>query len=151
MFDRFFDRAAVKSSIALVFGGGGGQNACRTSRFASYLGLRHLSPVQLGLSEKFKFLAKIVRNSCTHILGSPTPKFCENCAGAPPHKFRIILVSVNVCPQFWGRKWLHQFYGRLEKMRLFCRKNHVREIPRFFWGGGGYFGFFGGGVSILFL
>ena len=26
------------------------------------------------------------------------------------------------CPQFWGRKWLRQFYGRLEKMRSLCRK-----------------------------
>ena len=36
-------------------------------------------------------------------------------------------------------------------MCSFCRKNHVRKIPRF-RGGGGYFGFWGGGgVPILFL
>ena len=36
---------------------------------------------------------------------------------------------------------MRQFYGHLEKMRSFCRKNHVRKIPLFlggvFWGGGG--------------
>ena len=34
-------------------------------------------------------------------------------------------------------------------MRPFCRKSHVHKIPRF--RGGGYFGFWGGGVPILFL
>ena len=47
-------------------------------------------PVQLGLREKLKIERKITRNLCTHILGSPTPIFCANCAGAPPHKFRTI-------------------------------------------------------------
>ena len=53
-----------------------------------------------------------------------------------------------VCPQFWGQKWLRQFYGGLEKMRPFCRKNHVHKIPRF--RGGGYFGFGGGGGECRF-
>ena len=56
------------------------------------------------------------------------------------------------CPQFWGRKWLCQFYGRLEKMRSICRKTYVHKIPRF--RGGGVFwvlGRGGGGVPILFL
>ena len=26
-----------------------------------------------------------------------------------------------VSPQFWGQKWLRKFYGRLEKLRSFCR------------------------------
>ena len=51
------------------------------------------------------------------------------------------------CPQFWGRKWLRQFYGRLEKCVLSAGKNHVRKIPPF--RGGGFTG--GGGVPILFL
>ena len=54
-----------------------------------------------------------------------------------------------ICPQFWGRKWVRQFYGRPEKMRSFCRKSHVHKIPRF--RGGGFWVFFGGGVPILFL
>ena len=42
-----------------------------------------------------------------------------------------------------GRKWLRQFYGCLEFLRSFCRKDlHVHKIPRFggsiwVWGGGG--------------
>ena len=42
---------------------------------------------------------------------------------------------------------MRQFYGHLEKMRSFCRKNRVRKIPRF-WGGvlGG-----GGGGSADFI
>ena len=45
---------------------------------------------------------------------------------------------------------MRQFYGRLEKKRPFCRKNHVHKIPRF--RGGGILGFLGGGgVPILFL
>ena len=52
------------------------------------------------------------------------------------------------CPQFWGRKWLRQFYGRLEFLRSFCRKNPAHKIPRF--GEGGGFWVLGGGVPILF-
>ena len=40
---------------------------------------------------------------------------------------------------------MRQFYGHLEKMRSFCRKNHVRKIP-LFWGG-----FLGGGGSADFI
>ena len=59
---------------------------------------------------------------------------------------KILLVSVKfVCPQFWGQKWVRQFYGHLEKMRSFCRKNHVRKIP-LFWGG-----VLGGGGSADFI
>ena len=54
------------------------------------------------------------------------------------------LCPQNSCPQFWGRKWLRQFYGHLEKMPSFCRKTRVRKIPRF---RGGYFGFGGGGSA----
>ena len=49
------------------------------------------------------------------------------------------------CPQFWGRKWLRQFDGRLEQLRCFCRKTlHTHKIPRF-GGGGGNLVFVGGG------
>ena len=41
------------------------------------------------------------------------------------------------CPQFWGRKWLRQFYGRLEKCVLSAGKTHVRKIPPFMGGGVG--------------
>ena len=40
---------------------------------------------------------KIARNLCTHILGSPTPILCANCAGASPHKFRTIAAHFG-CP-----------------------------------------------------
>ena len=54
-----------------------------------------------------------------------------------------------ICPQFWGRKWLRQFYGRLEKLRSFCRKT---SMPIKFLGlGGGILDFGGEGVPILFL
>ena len=49
---------------------------------------------------------------------------------------------------FWGRKWLRQFYGHLEKMRSFCRKTHVHKIPRF---RGGVFWVWGGGGSADFI
>ena len=48
------------------------------------------------------------------------------------------------CSQFWGRQWLRQFYGRLEKCVLSARKTHAHKIPRF-RGGGGILGFKGGG------
>ena len=44
---------------------------------------------------------------------------------------------------------MRQFYGHLEKCVLSAAKTHVHKIPRF--RGGGYFGFGGGGVPILFL
>ena len=45
------------------------------------------------------------------------------------------------CPQFWGRKRLRQFYGRLEKCALSAGKTCVHKIRRL---RGGVFGFFGG-------
>ena len=33
-----------------------------------------------------------------------------------------------VCGQFWGRKWLRQFYGRLEKVRSFCSSIPIRSL-----------------------
>ena len=50
------------------------------------------------------------------------------------------------CPQFWGRKWLRQFYGRLEKCVLSAGKTHAHKIP-WFIRGGGILGFLGGGGS----
>ena len=52
-------------------------------------------------------------------------------------------VRKNFCPQFWGRKWLRQFYGHLEICVLSAGNRHVHKIQRF-RGGGGYFGFFFG-------
>ena len=46
-------------------------------------------------------------------------------------------VRKTVCPQLWGRKWLRQFYGRLEKCVLSAGKTHVHKIPPFLGGGGG--------------
>ena len=53
------------------------------------------------------------------------------------------------CPQFWGRKWLHQFYGCLEKYVLSAGKTHAHKIRVL---GVGYSGSLGGGgeVPILF-
>ena len=54
------------------------------------------------------------------------------------------------CPHFWGRKWLRQFYGRLEKCVLSAGK--TMPIKFLVLGGGGYFGFFGvGGGSADFI
>ena len=42
----------------------------------------------------------------------------------------------NFCPQFWGRKWLRQFYGRLEKNALFLQEKPM-SIKFLLLGGGG--------------
>ena len=66
-----------------------------------------------------------------------------------PFVRKILLVSVKFLSAIlWGRKWLRQFYGRLEKMRPFCRKTHVHKILRF--RGGGILGFWGGGGKCRF-
>ena len=62
---------------------------------------------------------------------------------------RKILVSVNSRPQFWGRKWLRQFYGRLEKCVLSAGKIHAHKIPCF--RGGGIWGFGGEGSADFIL
>ena len=56
------------------------------------------------------------------------------------------LCPQNSCPQFWGRKWLPQFDGRLEKCALSAKKPHAHKIPRF---RGGYLG--GGGADLIFM
>ena len=54
------------------------------------------------------------------------------------------------CPQFWGRKWLREFYGRPAKNASFLQENlHVHKIPRF-RGRGGYFGLGGGKCRFYF-
>ena len=53
-----------------------------------------------------------------------------------------------VCLQFWGRKWRRQFYGRLEKCVLSAAKTHAHKSPLL---EGGYLGFWGGEVPIVFL
>ena len=60
------------------------------------------------------------------------------------------------CPQFWGRKWLRQFYGRLKKLRSFCRKTSMpikflvlgEGILDFFWGGECRFIFMGARIFL---
>ena len=58
--------------------------------------------------------------------------------------------GLKVRPQFWGRKWLCQFYGHLAFFGSFCWKPHAHKIPPF---RGGCWGFLEGGgeVPILFL
>ena len=59
-------------------------------------------------------------------------------------KVQKVLVSVNFfCPKFWGRKWVRQFYGRLEFLLSFCRKTSMSIKFLVLWGGG-YLGFCGG-------
>ena len=53
------------------------------------------------------------------------------------------------CPQFWGRKWLHQFYGRLEKCVLSAGKTHVHKIPPFRGGGSADFIFMGARIFLI--
>ena len=50
---------------------------------------------------------------------------------------------LNFCLRFWGQKWLHQFYRRLEKFRSSCRKTSMPIT--FLVLGGGVSGFFWGG------
>ena len=44
-------------------------------------------------------------------------------------------------PQFWGRKWLRQFYGRLAFFGSFCRNTPMPIKFLFLGGGGGVLGF----------
>ena len=53
------------------------------------------------------------------------------------------------CPQFWGRKWLRQFYGHLEQNAFFMQEKPMSIKFLLLGGGGGFWG--GGGVPILFL
>ena len=53
-------------------------------------------------------------------------------------------VRKNSCPQFWGWKWVRQFYGRLEECVLSAGKPHVHKLPRF---RGGVFWVWGGGSA----
>ena len=54
------------------------------------------------------------------------------------------------CPEFWGWKWLRQVYGRLEKLRSFCRNTDMPKKSSF-WGGGVILGFWGGWGSADFI
>ena len=45
--------------------------------------------------------------------------------------YHFLVSAKFVCPQLWGRKWLRQFYGRLEKCVLSAGKPHAHKIPRF--------------------
>ena len=84
---------------------------------------------------------------------SPSRRFSSREAAC----MEIVLVRKNprvrkiFCPRFWGGRRLRQFYGHLQKMRSFCRKNPM-PIKFLVWGGG-IFGFWGRGeeVPIFFL
>ena len=56
------------------------------------------------------------------------------------------------CLQFWGRKWVRQFYGHLEKCVLSAGKTMSVKFP-FFGGGGGSadFIFMGARIFLRFL
>ena len=66
---------------------------------------------------------------------------------------RTILVSVKIFAAILGpvRKWLRQFYGRLEKCVLSAGKTHAHRIPRLKGGCILGFGGMGGEVPILVL
>ena len=63
---------------------------------------------------------------------------------------KSVMSIENFRPQFWGQKWLSQFYGRLAICGSFCWKT---PMPIKFLLLGGVLGFLGGGVEvpILFL
>ena len=68
------------------------------------------------------------------------------------HSRKILVSAKNFCPQFWGRKWLPQFCGHLEKLRSFCRNTSMPIKFLVLGGGGGDFGFWGGGsVDFIFV
>ena len=66
-------------------------------------------------------------------------------------EFQKSLVSVKTFARFWGWKWLCQFYGRLEKLRSFCRKTSVPAKFLILGGGVIWFFFLGGEVPIFFF
>ena len=63
---------------------------------------------------------------------------------------RKIFVSIKFVSAILGREMAAPIYGRLEFLRSFCRKTSMSKFLVFFWGGG-YLGFLGGEVPILFL
>ena len=73
------------------------------------------------------------------------------------HEGLALIVSENprvrksFCPQFWGRKWLHQFYGRLEKCVLSEGKNPMSIKFRVLGRGGAFWFWEGGGGSADFI
>ena len=54
-------------------------------------------------------------------------------------------------PQFWGRKWLRQFYGRLAIFGSFCWKTPMPIKFLVLWGGHGFFGRGGGSADFIFM
>ena len=43
----------------------------------------------------------------------------------------LMLEVTFVRPQFWGRKWLGQFYGRPDILVLSAGKPYAHNLPRF--------------------
>ena len=110
------------------------------------IGSRHFF-ARAAWSVKIQILAKIARNLCTHILGSPTPAFFPTCAGAPPHKFRTISAHFYMPPHIFrtnllGAVGFAQFsraHGLFSKsasaqamsVRVFCRTTW--DVGNFTW------------------
>ena len=85
---------------------------------------------------------------CESLLGTPRGCFGPHEGRSDVGRIRKILVSVNFFPQFWGWKWLRQFYGHLEKCALSAGKPMSKK---FLVLGEGILGFFGGGGGADFI
>ena len=121
------------------------------------------------VSAKFCGFLRFSVKTCGFLLKSAPPKCCNSQksenhkkSGKICEKLRIRLrlshfqknprVRKNSCPQFWARKWVRQFYGRLEKCVLSAGKTHFfHKIPLFGRGGGNLVLGGGGGGSADFI
>ena len=70
-------------------------------------------------------------------------------ARARTHNSEKSSCPYNVCQQFWGRKWVRQFYGRLEFLLSFGRKTSMSL--KFLALGGVFCFFWGGRADIIFV
>ena len=90
----------------------------------------------------------------TRIHRNYTPNFCNLLFSASDSMQLEITKKPRVrkifCTQFWGRKWLREFYGRLECLRSFCR-NTSMPINFLLLGGRVYWVLGGGGGSADFI
>ena len=72
------------------------------------------------------------------------------CLAAVCPNFRNSLMCVIFRPQFWGWKWLRQFYGRLAFWGFCCWKTPPHAHKCFRFRGVGFLFFRGGGSANLF-
>ena len=89
---------------------------------------RPFIPFKRGVTELWSLLEPLT-------FGSFVVSWLRSCLNNLPCVQKSPRVRKMFCLQFWGRKWVHQFYGRLEKCILSAGKTHVHKIPRFFGGG----------------